>query len=607
LSINALPPLPVVLPLSVAALLIATAPRLPRRVIDLLAIATALAVAILCALLLVRSLDGPIVYWFGGWLPRDGIALGISFVIDPFGAGLALLASVLVVASLIFTWHYFDEVGVLFPVLTLTFLGAMAGFSLTGDLFNLFVFFELMSVAAFALTGYKIEEEEALMGAFNFGVTNSIGAFLVLTGIGLLYGRTGALNLAQMGRTLASAPADGLVIGALVLISTGFAVKAALVPFHFWLADAHAVAPTPVCVLFSGVMVELGLYAVLRVYWTVFAGVLAAHEDRLRPLLLAAGSLTVLVGGVMCFAQAHLKRLLAFSTISHMGVFLMGTACLTADGLAGTGLYVLAHGLVKGGLFLAAGILLNRFESVDENVLRGRGKLLPAVGVLFTLGALGLSGLPPFGTWTGKALIEDAAADLGFHGVSVILFLSSALTGGAVLRVCGAVFLGWGHKENEEGKTPKYQEKETKKKYTRTPLVMIVPVGVLFLLALLAGLWPTLKSETVRAAARFENPQGYADGVLEGSAETLLAVGPKQPPPSGFLSSVTATAGAVVLALTALFVRRLPQSLRRNAWRVGHPALAVLRTLHSGYVGDYVVWIIVGVAMLGGLCAWRFG
>lgn len=128
---------------------------------------------------------------------------------------MARLAAFLVTASLVYTWHFFDTIGNLFHVLMLVFLGAMIGFCLTGDLFTLFVFFELMSVAAFSLAGYKIEEEGSLQGALNFAITNSIGAFLILSGIALLYGRTGALNLAQIGESLAGAPADGLVITAL--------------------------------------------------------------------------------------------------------------------------------------------------------------------------------------------------------------------------------------------------------------------------------------------------------------------------------------------------------------------------------------------------------
>src|SRR5207302_7083361 len=136
----------------------------------------------------------------------------------------------------------------------------------------------------------------SLQGAINFAAVNTVAAFLVLTGIALLYGRTGALNLAQIGRALPAA--DGLVIVAFVLIACGFLVKGAMVPFHFWLADAHAVAPTPVCIIFSGVMVEAGLYAVARIYGTVFGGALAAHEARGRGLPLAVRARTAVACGL---------------------------------------------------------------------------------------------------------------------------------------------------------------------------------------------------------------------------------------------------------------------------------------------------------------------
>src|SRR5256885_8322405 len=233
-------------PLLAAGGLTAIATRIGRRGAEVVALAATVAVTGLCAILLARTASGLEVYWFGGWHPHDGIAIGVSFAIDAIGAGLATLVSVLMVAALVLMWRYRDTDAPHFQVLMLLFLTGMVGFCLSGDLFNMFVFFELMSVAAFALAGYKIDENEAVEGSLNFAVTNTIGSFLILTGIALIYGRTGALNLAQIAGALAAGPSDGLVVVAFCLLAAGVFVKAGVVPFYFWVARALAAGPAPV-------------------------------------------------------------------------------------------------------------------------------------------------------------------------------------------------------------------------------------------------------------------------------------------------------------------------------------------------------------------------
>lgn len=436
-----LAPLAIALPLLAAALVLPIARFVPRITADLIATCTAAVTTVMACLLLQVSTAQTLVYWFGNWKPSHGIAIGIAFVIDPLAAGMASLVAFLATAALVFAWRYFDSVGTLFHALMLIFLAGMIGFCFSGDIFTLFVFFELMSITAFALTAHKIEGS-SIEGSLNFAIVNSIGAYLSLWGIALIYGRTGALNMAQLGRAIAGHPAHGLILASFVLISTGLLVKAAMVPFHFWLGDAHAVAPTPVCVLFSGVMVELGIYGVFRIYWAAFEPALGPHAGGLREVFLFFGGLTTVVGAVMCFSQRHIKRLLAFSTVSHVGMILVGAGFLSAGGLAGAALYVIGHGMVKAALFMCAGIFLQRNGTLDEQELRGRCVGANGLGAIIVVAAFGLAGFPPYGTYVGKALMEQCSAFYGQVWVPWAFALASALTGAAMLRVAGGAVLG---------------------------------------------------------------------------------------------------------------------------------------------------------------------
>jgi multicomponent Na+:H+ antiporter subunit D len=599
--------LPVVVPLIAAALLIAVRHFANRTFDDLSAGAVAVAVIALCSILLARAVHHPFAYWMGGWRPKHSVSIGISFSVDPIGAGLAVFAAVLITASMVYSWRYFDAVDGLFHALMLVFLAAMVGFSLTGDLFNLAVFFELMGAVAYALTAYRIEERGPIQGAINFAISNSVGAYAIFVGIGLLYARTGALNMAQIGAALNGHHADALVIVAMVLIFIGFLTKAAAVPVHFWLADAHAVAPTPVCVLFSGVMVELGIYAVARLYWTIFAGPIGAHAVQLRAILIALGTVTTLWGAVMCFAQRHLKRLLAFSTISHVGIFVCGIGLLSAKGVAGVATYVIGHGLTKAALFMLAGVLLHRFATIDEFDLFGRGRVMPLAGVLFAIGGLFLAAMPVVTTFFGKSLVDAAALDGNYRWLPSLFVISSAVTGGAVLRVTGRVFLGWGGSHPDTSDQPQASEareagdegeEETTRDHT-PPLMLIVPAVLLAGVAVI-GLIPGVVPGIERASGHFVDHAAYARWVLQGGAPHFAPVSTSQIETFDYLYGAAAVIGALGLAGVSLFGQSLRSRLPTALLESLRAALRGLRELHSGHIGDYIAWWTAGAAAFGG-------
>ncbi|MCO5974343.1 complex I subunit 5 family protein [Actinoallomurus soli] len=569
-------------PVLIAIMLAAGGRRLPRPVVDAVATGTILAVTVLLGIVLATALRHPVVTWLGGWPPRGGVSVGIPLVADPMSAGLALLVAVLTLAALVFSWRYLVEVQAIYHALMLLFTAAMCAFVLTGDLFDAFVFFELMSVIAYVLTGYKAEEPRTVHGALNFGVINSLGAYVTLMGIGLLYARTGQLNFAAMGARLPGQD-HRLVTVAFALVCTGFLVKAATAPFHFWLADAHAVAPTPVCVLFSGVMVELGVYAIARTYWATFAGAVPGA----RPALAFLGVVTALLGGVMCVLQRHVKRLLAYSTVSHVGVILLGVAALDHDSLAGAAYYLLGHAGVKSALFIAAGTLLNRFETLDERELHGRGLRLRASGAVFLVGGLGLAGVPPSGLWAGKAVMDEAAQRAGWWWAAPVGVVASALTAGAVLRVWLRVFRGVGP---SGGGTAEHEDSETGPRMSRLPWTMLTPGVILAGGAVLLGLIPGLLHGVSHAAGLFVDHDGYVSAVLSGGA-WHAASAPLHPWTAAGL--VGGAAGVVLAAVVAVL------GLHQPVPRILRPVIDRLRAAHSGHVGEYAAWLTAGVALFG--------
>jgi len=646
-SSSAVIPASVVVPLVGAALMAGFSGLLPRWARDLIAIAIAVATVVLTLILTSASAGRPMIYWFSGWRPAGGMVIGIDYAVGPLGAGMASLAGLLVTAALVYSCRYFDSARGRYHALVLIFLAGSVDFCLTGDLFNLFVAFELVAVTAFGLTGYNAGHPAPLQGAINFAVTNSLGGMTVLMGVGFLYARTGSLNLAQIGRTLAGRHPDGLVVVAFALLAGGFLIKAAVVPFHFWLPDAYGSAPIPVCVLFAGVLSELGLFGLIRVWDTVFSGLAGGPGPRMRAVLLGLGIATALIGAVMALAQTQLKRMLAFVTMSHLGIYLIGAGLLTSLGLAGASLLVIGDALAKSALFLGVGVVQHERSTVSEFKLRGRGRGLAVTGVTVVLGALVLADLPPFVSSGGHALLVEAADQAGLPWLEIVVALTVALSSGAVLRAAGRIWLGWGAAEGPspsvgteddsgdeaedrpdttepaaadgagsaeggrtdggrtDGRAPASDDgrevRERSPQPARAPLTMVLPPLALLAIGLGLGLAPGLEARAASAAAAFSDRAAYAAQVLGTHASATPASGAVVAAASGAvtLGGVLTDLGQVAVALCVAAVALDRRTARfRRALAAGTDWL---RRLHSGLIGDQVTWLVAGLALLAGL------
>lgn len=379
-----------------------------------------------------------IVYKFGNWPPPIGIVFGF----DAFSAFMVLVISIVVFTGALFGINYLKHYTGQWKFWTLYMLitAGLMGTSITGDLFNMFVWIEISAIASYALVSFGIEHEE-LEAAFKYMVMGEIAGMTLLLTIALIYAKTSTLNLADIGISLQEIKNTTFFWSILGLLLFSFSVKAALVPFHFWLPDAHPSAPAPISSLLSGIFIKvLGIYTSARFIFNIF-GLNREETPLFFNILVGIGLLSIIFAGITALNQRDYKRLLGYSTVSQVGYIILGFGVGNYYGIAGAILYILAHGISKALLFLTSGSVVYTTGERDINKLGGLGEKMPTTAWSFRIGALSLVGLPPLVGFFAKFLIALGAIKQGFLWLAIVAIGFSGVTLGYLLKIENNVYL----------------------------------------------------------------------------------------------------------------------------------------------------------------------
>jgi multicomponent Na+:H+ antiporter subunit D len=483
-------PLPVVLPLLGAALSVLVGRwRTAQRVVGL----SVLGALVVIAAVLVAQVDrdGTIAVHAGGWAPP----MGITLVADRFAAVLLLVAEVVLLGVLVYAigepGAERNHVGFQSAYLVLA-AGVGASF-LTGDLFNLFVAFEMMLTASYVLLTLGGRREQVRAG-MTYVVISLVASTLFVTALALLYSATGTVNMADLAVRLGELPSGVRTAFALLLLVV-FGIKAAVFPLFFWLPDAYPTAPSPITAVFAGLLTKVGVYAIVRTQTLLFPGDPATQ----RVLLWTAG-LTMVIGVIGAIAQDDIRRLLSFTIVSQIGYMVMGLGISTLAGLAAVVFSIVHHIIVKTALFLIGGLVERVGGSSRLSRIGGLVRTAPLLAAMFLVSALGLAGIPPLSGFVSKLALFDAGVAAREWAVVGVGLVVSLLTLFAMVRVWAGAF--WSPAEEAPRAPPQ--------PITRTPL-MLGATGVLVACSLAVAAWAgPIYGYSERAARDLQDRHAYA-------------------------------------------------------------------------------------------------
>ncbi|MBA4322084.1 MAG: NADH/ubiquinone/plastoquinone (complex I), partial [Odoribacter sp.] len=384
------------------------------------------------------------VYKVGGWEPVNRVPIGIYMVMDGFTVIILciinLIGFISVFYSISYIRHYTSEN--YFYSLFCLMVAGMNGVVLSGDLFNIFVFLEIAAIASYALVAFGVEKNE-LEATFKYQVLGGLASFLILFGIGFIYWKTKTLNIADVKETLSSGYDKTYYLFVQILLLSGFGLKAALIPFHAWLPDAHSSAPSPISAMLSGVLIKaVGIYVILRLFFNMFV-----ISEGIAILITSLGALSMSIGAIMMIGQWDIKRMLAYSSISQIGYVVLSVGIgmiLMSRGLnhevavlaiAGGLFHLVNHAAFKSLLFLNAGAIEYRTGTRDLREMRGLARHMPVTSSTSFIASMSISGIPPFNGFFSKLIIIIAAIMGHFYLLAGLAVIVSFITLASFLKI----------------------------------------------------------------------------------------------------------------------------------------------------------------------------
>lgn len=493
--------LPIAVPLLAGALMILFRHRIKFQ--KYLNLAVSIIILILAFLLITKVIvNGPSAYAVG-----EFGKYGIVLVADLLSSSMVLLTAFISLMCVIYSYEYIESESLnqSYYALFNLMIAGLNGIFLTGDIFNLYVFFEIMFLASIGLifANEKLSStliEHKFEGAFKYLVLGMIGSTIMLIAIITTYGTIGSLNMADIALKISILNQEGRlpwqIVAAGLLFIIVFGNKAAFFPLHYWLPDVHPTAPTPISAMLSGILIKVGVYGILRIVFLIYAPASSYY----LPVLMLISLITIVVGAIGAIAQTDLKRMLAYSSISQIGYVFLGLSIGTAGSIAAAFVYMIFHAVAKSMLFLTAGGVIHHAETRDMTKMGGLIKTMPFYSAAFMIGAMSIAGIPPIAGFFSKMYLLKTGLEAGATIAVFIALITAFATIYYMFNSWISIF--WGE--------------SLKNKRFHSSHEMMLPIAILCVFAILLGILcnPVFEAGDI-VASQIIDPELYISTVLK--------------------------------------------------------------------------------------------